>query len=225
MSQTRHSQMTGADLHEPKGVAGAADRAIAQASSGTVTWSTTIQPDVLTLNTAVYDDLSLGMNSMTPITGSAPTYVKFKDNGASSTGVYTYQFDAATEQGLGFVLELPHSYKDGTDITPTIHWAPMTTNTGNVVWGIEYTIMYPGGTFGATTLVNATTAASGVIGQSQYSPFSAITGSTFLKSTTIIGRVFRKAADAADTFTGLAAGLSINFHIQKDKIGSSTAGN
>ena len=77
-----------------------------------------------------------------------PNLVQVKDNGSGSTGVYTYQFDNNTEEELFFAAQIPHAWKEGSNIYPHVHWYPTNTDTGNVIWGLEYTWANVNGTFG-----------------------------------------------------------------------------
>jgi hypothetical protein len=154
------------------------------------------------------------------IGASDPDFIKVRDNGSSSAGVYSYAFDADTEEQLFFTIQLPHSYKAGTDISPHIHWMPTTTGTNAVVWGLEYTWSNIDGTYGNTTLITATDAADGTAYKHQLADFADISGSGKNESSMLLCRIYRKAADAADTFTGDAVFLEVDFHFQMNKLGS-----
>lgn len=170
-----------------------------------------------------YDDMLVPLTQATlsPAAGiTQPTVVQFKTNGAGSAGVFAFSFDAASEEELLFSAQIPHGYIEGTDLLAHVHWAPSSTNTGNVVWGLEYTIQNVNGTFGNTTLIEATVAAEGTADKHQADSIGTISGTSLNVSAVLVGRLYRKAADAADTFTGEARALSLDFHIQKNSIGS-----
>lgn len=220
-AQVRHATLTGSDLHEPKGVAGATTGHIAVADGGTISWTGDIAPDSVVLADEVWEDLPVVINVQSGGGSNPPAFTKLLDDGSSSTGIYCYHFEAAAEKELFFYTHLPHSYKEGTDVKFHVHWAPTTTNTGNVVWGVEYSVANTNVALPNSTLVTATVAADGVAKAHQVDAVATITGTTLKVGTVIVGRFYRKAADAGDTFTGVAAALTIDLHYQKDKFGTS----
>lgn len=175
----------------------------------------------LNLSDSVWTDISVPITSIKLGSGSAePTWTKVTDNGAGSTGLYAYAFDAGTEQEVFFAVEMPHGWKLESDLDVHVHWMPSSTNTGNVVWGLEYYWSNIDGTLGASTIATATAAGSGTAKKHQYDDIVVISGTGKTLSSHLIGRLFRKAADAADTFTGLAYLLTIGVHIELDSLGS-----
>ena len=146
-------------------------------------------------------------------------------------GVYLYDFDNATagsEKELWFNVQLPHGWKEGTSVYPHVHWVNKTAGTaGHVVrWGLEYTVAKIGGTFPAVTTVYGTTIVGGgditVANEHMITSFDPITMTGNTISTILSCRLFRNSSNAADTYTGTAGVLSIDWHFEIDKIGSST---
>lgn len=220
MADITHASLTGADLHEPKGVAAASDNDIAQASGGAVSWSSEITPSKITLSDTVWDDIRVSLISTNTGSANAPDFTKFTDNGSSSGGVYLYLFDASTEEEVWFDVQIPHKYKAGSNLRPHVHWAPTSTNTGNVVWGLEYVAHSEGDTIGNSTIITVTDAGDGTAKKHQIVNFPEIDGTNLEESSIINCRFFRKAADAGDTYTGDAAVLSIDFHFEIEKMGT-----
>ena len=161
-----------------------------------------------------------------PLTASAgagvhnPTLAQFRDNGAGSTGVFSWSFSAVLEQELFFIAQLPHYYKQGTDLTPHVHWSPSDGAAGNVVWGLEYTIRNPGisGAFPLTQLITAVQAASGTAFQHQRMALPAISGVGILISAVLICRIYRSMT--GNTYGSAAFGHEVDFHYAIDNIGS-----
>jgi len=147
---------------------------------------------------------------------SAPDATQIKDNGGGSTGVFAMLFDAATEEELHTMWVPPHSWAEDTAIEPVIKWAPVNSNAGNVVWGLEYTIIADGSAFGATTLATVTSAAS----TTAYAPQRATFGSISMPGKKIAHtwavRLYRDAASGSDTYASDAAGLALGFNIKHD---------
>jgi len=52
-------------------------------------------------------------------------------------------FDASSDEWVYYEWEVPGNYYVGSDIKLRFYWAPTDGNTGDVVWGIEYTIISP----------------------------------------------------------------------------------
>lgn len=147
-------------------------------------------------------------------------------------GLYLYDFDdalAAAEKELFFTVQLPHTWKEGSAVEPHIHWTNKTAGTaGQVIrWGIEYTKAVIGGTFSSSpTTVYATTIAGGgditVANEHMLTDFASIdmTGDTI--STVLVCRIFRNSSNAADTYTGTAGLLYLDWHYEIDAMGSKT---
>lgn len=162
-------------------------------------------------------------------------WAKMLDNGSGSRGVYTYTFESvntSNEEEVFFSVQLPHNWKEGSTLYPHVHWSPQTTGqNGNVVWGLEYSwVNYNSTTplvFPNTTIITTT---SGYInGTSDHdkhfvTSFLSITPDNTQNkiSSILMCRFFRKSGDAADTYNGNAAVLSVDFHYEIDAVGSHT---
>jgi hypothetical protein len=127
-----------------------------------------------------------------------------------------------------FVVQLPHTWVEGTALMPHIHWVASETGaTGPTVprWGLQYCWLNIGETFTAyTTIYGATAVPNEVLVKNrQYlTPLGTggmdATGKTL--SSMLICRVFRDGDDAADTYAGSAGALEIDFHMQINSMGS-----
>ena len=153
-----------------------------------------------------------------------PDFVKFRDDGVGSTGVFAYSFDPTNEEELFFNVLIPHSYKLETDLKPHVHWATKTpTAVGTVKWGLEYTAVILNSAFSVDTIVTATYTFSADM---QYAHLVTglpnISGSGVLTdvASMLICRVFRDAA--ADTYADDATLLEIDFHFEMDSVGSAS---
>lgn len=167
-----------------------------------------------------YDDVQVPVTS-TKLGGSKdPSWEKVKDNGSGSQGVFSYHFSNTTEQEVYFVMQLPHGYKEASNIVAHIHWSPINANSGNVIFGIEYTWCNVDGTFGNTTLSEVTVAAGGTAYKHKVTDIVTITGTGKTISSLVLARFYRKAADALDTYESKVAVFDVDFHIQKDTLGS-----
>lgn len=137
-------------------------------------------------------------------------------------GTQTFQFDPTSDETVHFSVQLPHNYKLGTDLKPHIHWSPNDTNTGSVVWKLEYTLANFEDTFPATSNLQVADPADGTALKHQIAPLGTIDGSGIDSlSTMIICALTRVATDGSDTYTNDAALLEIDFHYEIDTLGSS----
>lgn len=170
-----------------------------------------------------WDDLRVSMTNVKLAAANQPTWSLFKDNGAGSGGVYAYSFSASVMNEVFFEVQMPHGWKEGTAISPHLHWAPATTNTGDALWRLEYTKVTINGTFGNTTIINGLDAGDGTAFKHQLNAvFPDIDMTGDLISTVLLCRLFRDAGDGTDTFTGAGFALSFDFHYQQDAFGSDT---
>ena len=183
-----------------------------------------------TLTTEGQKDYSVGDNnwddSMQPAlsarTGaSAPGFDAFLAAG----GLLVPTFDGInTIEQVYFSVQLPHSYKEGTNIIPHIHWTPTTADAGNVVWQMEYSWGTIGSAFpAAATIETAAAAAGGTAWVHKMTDFAELNGNGKTVSSIIIGRAFRAWNHASDTYEHDVSFVGLDFHFKKDTAGSNTA--
>jgi len=140
-----------------------------------------------------------------------------------SVGVYVWHFNTGEINEVFFSVQLPHAYKEGTDLKPHIHWTKHNSDSGNVKWGLEYTICNVASTFPDTTTLTSTSVDTG----SSTTPYNhlltnlgTISGTGLTVSSMLIGRLFRDGIDPTDTYDGYAALLEFDIHYQVDSLGS-----
>lgn len=142
---------------------------------------------------------------------------------------YLEYFKDGGTDALYFVVQLPHSWKEGTTIYPHIHWTPKTPGAdgaNGVVWELEYTWANNGETFVTTPVITASTispALSGnlVANRHYITPLgSGIVGTGKKISSMLVCRIARIGSDSGDTYTGKAGALEVDFHYQVDTFGS-----
>lgn len=164
----------------------------------------------------VWEDLRIAALS-TRTNASAPDLITIGPSG----GLLTLGFNGdATAEQCYFAIQLPHSYKQGSDIYPHVHWCPVNTNAGNVLWQLEYSWANINGTFEAPTTIESLDAADGTAWKHQLASFPAITGTGKTISSMIVCRLFRNPADGDDTYGSDAALLEFDIHYQIDSLGS-----
>ena len=169
----------------------------------------------------LWEDLRVPVTSTVREGSKQPTFSQVRDNGAGSQGVFTYLFANNLEEELYFTAQLPHSYWEGTDIYPHVHFIPTTSATGTVLWGLEYTWTNGNAIFPTTNIIEAT----GTVGASDtlrmlMADFPTITGTGKLISSMLICRIFRNGTSGSDTYEADVGLLEIDFHYQLQGNGS-----
>jgi hypothetical protein len=166
----------------------------------------------LVLGETVYDDIIIQASNLRTSGTTPPTFTVFQDS------IYAVQFTNAQTDIVYGSFEIPHTYKEGTDLEVHLHWSPDSTNTGNVVFNFAYTIANMAGTFGAEATKTFTQAGSGTINKHQYiSNNTNISGGSIGIGTIVVFALSRPTGDA---FTGNAFLHSIGVHYQIDTMGS-----
>lgn len=142
----------------------------------------------------------------------------------TSLSIKSFIGTGSTIQSAYGSAEILHDYKEGTDITPHLHYCPTTTGTGNIKWQMEYAWINRGGTISASTTLSAVVAASGIVGNTNIASFPAISGSNMKMGSRFVFRIFRDPADAADTYAADAGVTDVGIHYKKDAMGSREVG-
>lgn len=172
-------------------------------------------------NATVWDDIQGGAFTAVTITGPGiqdPDWAKVTDDGAGSDGVYCYKFSPTITETLFMQAQISHSWKLGTNLRPHVHWFGDTADTGNVTWEMEYTVIPFGSTIGTTTVMTVTQAVDAV-NKHQVAAFAEIDMSGINSVSAII--LFRLARrQDLDTYTHDAGLLYVDFHYQRDDMGS-----
>ena len=167
----------------------------------------------------VFDDIRVPMSTVKRIGNSDPDWEIFKDS------VYGLAFDASADQEVMFAVQIPHSWKLGTDLDAHVHWSPSNTNTGSVTWKLVYTVANINGTFGTTDTLSVTDAGDGTALKHQYADIGDIDLSSYTASSDVsimlMCRLFRDVDDG-DDYNADAFLLEVDFHFEIDTAGSRT---
>jgi hypothetical protein len=126
------------------------------------------------------------------------------------------------EEEVFFTLQLPHGYKEGTDIMPHVHWVGSDTATGNVCWKMGYTWANIASAFGASAVVTGLGANSSTANTHILTELTDLTGTGKTASSMLNCSLRRNSSNAADTYTGSAYLLEFDVHYEIDTIGSRT---
>jgi hypothetical protein len=171
-----------------------------------------------------WDDLRVPVTSLKDKGLKLPEWAVFVNNGVSSEGVYTFWFDKSSEEELFFTVQMPHAWKEGSNIHPHVHWTSKTSGVGKVSWGLEYVWANVLGNFNNSTIILATEtidSATSVVAKKHYiTDLGTINGTGKTLSSMLVCRIFRDAANSNDTFNDDVGMLQIDFHYQIDSSGS-----
>jgi len=175
----------------------------------------------------LWDDMRITANLVVnvPAPPFEPIFAPFLDDGGGSVGTGTYWYDIG--QYSFFNVQVPHGWKEGTLIEPHIHWSTDAGGgPGDVAWLLEWVDATPMTGFPPVTSI-MTSAPDSVAGPyfHQVVGFPPIDWSVNRLSTILLGRIERVLSAAATPpggpdYPGLIALLSIDFHIQKNDMGS-----
>lgn len=136
----------------------------------------------------------------------------------TGTALRAYHFSASVMQECFFVYHIPHDYVPGTDIYFHMHWsnAAATPNTGDVIWGFEYTYArgYNQQAFPATSTVTVTQACPATRYQHNIAETAAVTIANLEVDGLILVRAYRDAAAGGDTCTDAVFGHTADVHYQ-----------
>ena len=163
-----------------------------------------------------------GPNSLNGAFSGTIAYVNGLVNATTSatTGVLAYHFNSSLDNELFFNLHPDAGYKAGENIFPVIHWAPKSTDIGDVMWGFEYTICVPGQAAPLTQVITGTTATDGTSLKHLSTELPPFTLTDY--TSTIMGRLFRAGSNVADTYPGTTALLGCELKYVTNKLGSDT---
>jgi len=194
---------------------------------------TPVETDVLAVvNDAETKRINIGQLATAP----HPSYLVWSDlrvpahqglQGPTSKPDYDFTnvgllFDDSATESIYVLLQMPHDWKEGSNIKPHIHW--IQSGSGNVVWELQYkwtnvnTLI--AGAF--TTLTASTPSYSWTSGNlHQITPFASLSGTGKTISSMLQIVLSRLGGDGGDTYSGDALMFELDFHYQKDSLGSS----
>ena len=126
-----------------------------------------------------------------------------------------------------FTCQLPHSYKEGSDIHVHCHWTPkdrgVAEDIKTVAWKMDYSWANIDGTFGASATADMTDTCTGTNHKHKMTPSATLTGTSKNISSMLVCKIYR---DSGDTWVGTTANgpalLELDFHFEADSFGSKT---
>ena len=172
-------------------------------------------------NATVWTDLRVPISNVKVGGTKIPTFTAYR---GGLVLAFADQAVEGNEEIAYFLVQLDHSYKHETALSPHVHWASEDGNTlKNVVWKLTYSWADINGMFGAETPLTATAACP----EEYYHKLTAfdditppaLTGDGV--SSMLICSISRNSSNVADTYASKSAYLlEVDFHYEKDTVGS-----
>jgi hypothetical protein len=172
----------------------------------------------LALETPVWDDLRTPISVAKAIPGKEPAAVAYK-------GGIVYEFEDGRDEGCAFNVQLPHDYKEGSDIEFHIHMLIRTSGAGigaeNVKWDFTHSWSNIGDAQPTETAVPATIDVQNDTEDTHYLKEIAatITGTGKTISSMLICSLTRDVS-VANNYTDDVLVMEVDFHYQIDTMGS-----
>jgi len=110
-----------------------------------------------------------------------------------------WSFSGTEDQMLHIIGQLPHSYEEGADLVPHIHWENADTSANNVRWLLEYRWRNNGEVAGAFTSVPIVVSPGTVANMLMITSFGYISKADANISSIIEVKLSRTATDISDT--------------------------
>jgi hypothetical protein len=171
----------------------------------------------LVLDVPVYNDANVGgMALRAGVT--TPPVTQIVDNVGANTGIYGLGF-AVNDEANG-AIEIPHDYKEGTNLSFHLHWGANDAPSGTdyVKWTLTYIVIRDGATTVPATPIHVETAYDTQY-ENMRSTFDDIVGTNFKMGDQFVFNIKRVIA-AGDAYAGVAILQTIGFHYQGDTVGS-----
>ena len=179
----------------------------------------------LFLDDTVWDDMRILPSTFDFPGVTDPAITTWTPGGAGGTTFRIWEFQQ-TDQGF-FTCQLPHTYAEGTDLYPHVHWTPKdrgVAESGKTVdWRLDYSIASINQVFPSSVTVVMKDVCSGVDHKHEIDDsVPNISGSGLRVSAMLVGRFYR---GTDDDWVGTSAGqlpclLELDIHYQINSLGS-----
>jgi len=174
--------------------------------------------DLINVKNPLWDDLRFPAAAANP-----PGLASDPDYDTTNGG---WLFDAASTEVLFFQVQMPHPWREGTEIHPHVHWQKTTSAAGNVYWQLDYkkapiaAVMDAAFTTLSTTSTVPGTPDNNTADEHLISAFDWIDMVGNELSDMLLIKLSRIGGDAADTYGADVRLLEFDIHYEIDGFGS-----
>jgi hypothetical protein len=176
--------------------------------------------DNMELVNSVWDDMQFPVTAVKLSGTKPPTWTDYK---GGQVLAFSDQATEGNEEIVYFNVQMPHGYKEGSSITPHVHWVGEDNTAGNVAWKLSYSWANFDSAFPSET-EEAIIGANGETDIQNTAGFTAISGTGKTMSSMLICSLRRFSSDASDTFTSKDAYLlEVDVHVELNRFGSRLA--
>jgi len=180
----------------------------------------------IVLADTVWDDVKVTPGAFQFSGSGDPTLINWQPGGAGATfKIYAF----SKNDNVFAVVQMPHKYKEGTDLEFHIHWTPHNrgiAESGNAVgWKVDYSISNINGTFPASSTADLSDLTTGTDDKHEITSSVVVSGTGLTISHVIMLRIYRSDTGADDTWSGVTAAqspalLEMDIHFEIDTMGS-----
>jgi hypothetical protein len=162
-----------------------------------------------------WDDLQVNMSTAKAPASSSPTWTSYLSSEVPA-------FSKTATNVLYFSAQLPHAYKEGTDLDFHIHIAYPDNGAGNSIWYFTYSWANIDAAFPAASNSGNKTVASPTTANLHDMEvlITPISGAGKTVSSVLLCSISRLGGDGSDSYDNVIYLVSCDFHYQKDTIGS-----
>jgi hypothetical protein len=166
-----------------------------------------------------WDDQPVDISSVRLPAVGAPTWTSYKNS-------FVLSFDGAADNTVYFTTQLPHKYKEFSDLLFHIHYVPEDNAAGNVRWVFTHSWASLNSAFPTATSVTTIIATPEVTDQHTLGSIATMTADNTKRiSSILLCSLTRTGTHADDTYNSKAIYLvSADFHILLDAMGSLSVG-
>jgi len=165
-----------------------------------------------------WEDFRVAVNNVKVPATKNPDWVSYKGGLILSFGNEEVE---GNEEEVYFLIQLPHSIKEGSTIKPHIHWIAKSNEASKVVrWGMSYSFANIDASFPTETKIYTNATTNNEADKHVCAYFPDIPLPNMLISGILIIKLFRNSSSGSDTYTDDAYLLEFDIHIEKNTIGS-----
>jgi hypothetical protein len=168
-------------------------------------------------NAQAWEDYRVTVHNVRVPASNFPAWTAYS---AGQVLAFEYQAVEGNEEEVFIVIQVPHSYKEGSTVYPHFHCVPETNDSATFRFGLEYEWVEIDAQFSSTTTIYVDTAINNDGDRHISVDFPAISGTGKGISSLFLCRLFRNSSHANDDFDDDVYFIDFDLHYQRDAFGS-----